>query len=459
MDRSVASKWLLWVSRVTFALSFLLAMMTPAWESGTFTLWPILSFSLSRLRFQVGILTLLPCVAATACFLAFVFERPRYPHGTTLYLIPLLLFCLLALVRIWPIHILHRAVVTVVAVALSVGVALYVLHDGHERWYTGVIAAMLFLQGGIAVVQFIRQESVGLYWMGEIALDPNGQGVSVVDVAGQRWLRAYGLTAHPNVLGGYLSLGILVCLGAARSVPKKMRRWLWGAIAVGSLGLFFTFSRSAWLGTVIGMLYLAWILRPWRAIDWHVAQTRRTTALLAGLLLAVAVVLGLVFRDLLLTRFLHLGSPLEATSIRERVQDIEQAWSLIRVVPLKGVGSGYYIDALWSQVGEDRPPGFRKIHNAYLLAAAELGVGGALLWLGTVLTPPIVVARRARQKRASRQPCIEGAGWAAAFLSGAIVCLFDSYLYIPSTWWPALFLGLLTGSWAYAVGAIQRRRE
>jgi hypothetical protein len=78
------------------------------------------------------------------------------------------------------------------------------------------------------------------------------------------------------------------------------------------------------------------------------------------------------------------------------------------------------------------------------LATAELGIGGAVLWSWMLLAPPIVLARHMRQ----RGERVSHVGWAAAFVSAAVLCLFDSYLYAPSTWWPALFLGMLAGAWA-----------
>jgi len=443
--RPCASGWLLKFSRATFAASFLLIMLTPAWERGTFNVLPIVRFRLSGQDFQVGALALLPAVATITWALAYLRERPGCPScRAAVSLAPMLLFCTLALVRIWPVHIRHRAAVTVVAVLIAGGTCLYVMQEGSERWCAGLLTALLLLQGGAAVVQFVKQGSIGLSWMGELWLDPDGQGISVIDVAGRRWLRAYGLTSHPNALGGYLSMGILACLGAVRAVPSSTRRWTWGAILLGSMGLFFTFSRSAWLGTAVGLLYLAWVMRPWRAVDWRAPRVRRAALLLGGLLAVVATVLGVAYRDLLATRLLRLGDPLEATSIRERAEDYPQAWGLIRVAPLQGVGSGYYVDALWAGVGADRPPGFRKVHNIYLLAAAELGIGGALLWLGIVLAPSAVLACRALRTGGAAI----GAGWAAALLSAAVLGVFDNYLYIPSTWWPALYLGLLAGAWA-----------
>jgi O-antigen ligase len=305
------------------------------------------------------------------------------------------------------------------------------------------MAALLLLQGGIATIQFLKQGSAGLYWMGEGRLDPGGQGISVIEAGGRRWLRAYGMMAHPNVLGGYLSMGFLICLGAACAMPRQIRRWLWGTLVIGGLGLFFTFSRSAWLGTAAGLGYMLAIARPWRDLDWRSRRVRRTIAI-GGILLVVSSVGAVaVYGDLLVTRFFRLSNPLEATSIQERIVDIRQAWSLIDDVPYKGTGSGYYIAALWAGVGQERPPGFRKVHNTPLLAAAELGIGGALLWLGMLCAPPVFLACRPDGTDAR---C--GLGWAGAFVSAFVLGLFDSYLYVPGTWWPAAFLGLAAGAWS-----------
>ena len=69
------------------------------------------------------------------------------------------------------------------------------------------------------------------------------------------------MTPHPNVLGGYLSMCVLVCLGALRTHAERWRTWLWVALAAGTLGLFCSFSRSAWLATAIGVVYLVVVTR------------------------------------------------------------------------------------------------------------------------------------------------------------------------------------------------------
>ena len=442
------AKWVLWGSRWSFALSALLAMMTPAWEAGTFTHLPLATVRLSGQRFSIGLLALLPALSIAACLVGHVAAGKVWRWGPLHITLPLLGFAVLAAVRMWPIHVPHTAVITAVSVIVFLGVYFYTLHTYSLAQSTWLLAALLVLQGTVAVLQFLRQGAVGLTWLGELPVDPQGQGVSVIEAAGRRWLRAYGVTPHPNVLGGYLAMCVLVCLGALQHDAERWRRWLWVALVPGVLGLFTTFSRSAWLAAAAGVVYLVVVTRLWRTVDWRAPRVRRQLAIGAALLVIAGGIAGLRYGELLATRFFRLGSPLEASSIQERLVDYAQAWQLIRAVPLKGTGSGYYIGALWAGVGDDRPPGFRRVHSTPLLAAAELGIGGAVLWLWMLLAPAVALARRARREGTPAQRAV--AGWAAAMLVAAVLGLFDSYLYVPSTWWPALFLGIVAGAWASA---------
>jgi O-antigen ligase len=141
---------------------------------------------------------------------------------------------------------------------------------------------------------------------------------------------------------------------------------------------------------------------------------------------------------------MRLDNPLESRSLAERAEDAALAWGLIRAVPLTGTGPGYYAAALWAGVRGMRPPDFRTVHSIPLLAAAELGIPGAILWLWLVCAPPLALYLRARRAPVSPMQ----AGLAAAWVCAAIVSLFDNYLYIPVTWWPAFYLGIVAGLWA-----------
>jgi O-antigen ligase len=441
---------------VTFALSFLLAMLTPTWRDGAFARLPVLTFRVTGLSFRIGALAFLPMVAGGAWVAGRLLEKPgpkprRWRWGPAYVAMPVLGLGALVLARVWPIHIRHTAAVTVVAITVFWYAYFFGLSEWPAGWATASMAVLLALQGAIGTLQFVKQGSVGLSWMGEGWLDPQmGEGMSVIAVAGRRWLRAYGLTPHPNALGGYLSMSLLICLGSLSGTTTRSRRWSGLCIALGSAGLLLTFSRSAWLGTLAGLIYLASVTRPWRRVNWRSIRTRRAIAAVGALLFVGAIAILLAFGDLLVTRFFRLSDPLERRSLDDRIHDIREAWSLIRVVPLKGTGSGYYVGALWAGVGEERPPGFRQVHNVPLLAAAELGIPGALLWLWMLLAPPIAHARRARRDavQGTAKPLATRAGWAAAFVSAFVLSMLDSYLYITSVWWAALYLGVLAGQWA-----------
>ena len=185
-DRSRWVRWSLCISRWTFALSALLAMVTPAWEEGTFTHLPFAFFRVSGQRFSIGIVALLPAISVLAWIVARAAAGRTWAWrwGPPHIAVPVVAFAALAAVRIWPIHIRHTAVVTAVSVTLFLGAYLYALQTYSTAQTTWLLAVLLALQGAIAVLQFLRQGAVGLSWFGELPIAPQRQGVSVIEAAG-----------------------------------------------------------------------------------------------------------------------------------------------------------------------------------------------------------------------------------------------------------------------------------
>ena len=130
---------------------------------------------------------------------------------------------------------------------LSLGVVWFVyLFVVNERpKLTWPLALVVLIQGGVGMAQFVLQRNLGLAALGELALDPEVRGVSVLMTEeGQRWLRAYGLTGHPNLLAALLTLLLLLLL---LDLPKQhgvRRALLVGVCGVGVLGLLATVSRQ-----------------------------------------------------------------------------------------------------------------------------------------------------------------------------------------------------------------------
>ena len=69
---------------------------------------------------------------------------------------------------------------------------------------------------------------------------------------GERWIRAYGLTAHPNILGGVLAFGLLV-IASAQGHGRWTRLIRMATFGLGVAALFLTFSRAAWIAFAVGL--------------------------------------------------------------------------------------------------------------------------------------------------------------------------------------------------------------
>ena len=95
-----------------------------------------------------------------------------------------------------------------------------------------------------------------------VSIVPQYSGISVVFSGAEHWLRVYGISSHPNLLGGHLAVGVILILGLVIISQGRRRFWLIAAWLLCWLTLLLTFSRSAWLGVAGGgLLALILLLR------------------------------------------------------------------------------------------------------------------------------------------------------------------------------------------------------
>ena len=308
------------------------------------------------------------------------------------------------------------------------------------------IAAVLLIQGGVAIGQFLAQRDLGLLPLGELPLHPAHEGNSVLWARGQPWLRAYGLTIHPNLLGAMMAALLLLALPAVRRTRGAGQVTLLAGIAVGGAGLFLSFSRAAWLGLAAGLVVwglLAWWgrragegathFRKGDAPRWDAARVARGAPWVLGL--ALALVIAFAYRDLVFSRFFALDTPTEAQSISERLRDSALAVSLVRDHPLMGVGLGQYVDA--AQQLDDSAV---RVHNAGLMVAAELGLPGFLLWLWLMVAPFWLWLRPGGY--AARYPAALGPSM-APWVAMLVINTFDTTLWLSGNWQTAISFALL----------------
>ena len=222
----------------------------------------------------------------------------------------------------------------------------------------------------IGVGQFIQRGPLGL--PGELALEVNQAGAARIVTEGVNWLRAYGLTFHPNVLGGFLVVGLLLGL------PLLGRLYIQPVWCLLGLGLILSFSRSAWLA--------AGITIPFVIIWFYIRQPnlRRPLGYILGSTLFISILALGIFWNSFISRLNPLSSMVEFTSITGRGELLRIAFQTIAEQPLFGVGPGNFPIAV---INSQAPANPHYVHNVALLLAAEIGVVALILWYWLWLYP------------------------------------------------------------------------
>ncbi|RMD59342.1 O-antigen ligase domain-containing protein [Candidatus Parcubacteria bacterium] len=234
-------------------------------------------------------------------------------------------------------------------------------------------------QALLAIWQFLAQKTFAFKWLGVAAHSTAQGGTAVVESLGaERWLRAYGGMGHPNILGGMLAIAIVLLVfwfWRLREPDFRHKIFYWFALVAYLAALFFSFSRSGWLMLVVGAFIFSsnWLfVRPIARYPSWITAT-------GVAMLAVIVLLVGFYGDLVKVRFLAQGR-LENKSIVERIQSLRSALGVIKD-NFWGVGVGNYV---FFNASNDINLAIhypQPVHNGFLLMGAEVGVGGAIIFI------------------------------------------------------------------------------
>jgi polysaccharide biosynthesis protein PslJ len=283
-----------------------------------------------------------------------------------------------------------------------------VLHVVRTRAQLGLLIQALMVAGAleaaIAVVLYLLPPTTIVQLLS--ALRPLGypSGPEVLrTIPDTETLRAVGTSIDPNLLGGLLMMSAALTVGQALAPRPLLPRPILGALAaVQVAGLGLTYSRAAWVGFAVAVLYIG-TFRYRRA--WVVAAV-------AGL--------GLVFvpqGNAVLTRFLEaFGGHDPATALR--LVEYRTATELIAQYPWFGVGfgSGPNVEL------------FLGVSSLYLLIAEEMGLVG----LGVFLVMMALLAggslRHLMRLRDPRHQAV-ALGLQACLIAALASGLFDHYFF------------------------------
>ena len=159
------------------------------------------------------------------------------------------------------------------------------------------------IQSGIGIAQFLYQYSPDRVILGMSAHEAFQAGSSVLKTDSGRFLRAYGTFPHPNMLGGFLGVILVLIVGffsfvisapepeSSLKTNRLTRRvaleWLSVAgMMILLLGLILTFSRTAWLGVGFGVAAFC-------IFSFFLSDTRKLRPSFSGMLSKIFGILGI----------------------------------------------------------------------------------------------------------------------------------------------------------------------
>lgn len=281
---------------------------------------------------------------------------------------------------------------------LCLGLGVFILArllDGN--WMRKIIIALIvaaLLESVLGAWQFLTQTSFSSTLLGMSGYEAWQAGVSVLKNDTGRWLRAYGTFPHPNILGSFLSAALVMAASffiliknqdvtshrelsvAIQNNEKARQMFIFISAPIILLGLLLTFSRSTWLGLVVGMGWLAWII--YRKSEFIERKNFWKILFILGV---SGIIFTFILKDVVSPRFdsAMIG---KEQSVSERETTWQEAVSLIREHPFIGTGAGNYTLSLIQKYPSIPVYVIQPAHNVFLLVGAELGLIGLVLFIG-----------------------------------------------------------------------------
>ncbi|MBI2315453.1 O-antigen ligase family protein [Candidatus Daviesbacteria bacterium] len=217
----------------------------------------------------------------------------------------------------------------------------------------------IIVESILAVLQFIKGSTLGFWILGERSFSITTPGIAKFDFYGTQVLRPYATFPHPNVLAGF----ILVGLSILYQVLKVKSRLVFLPLLLGGIIVFLTVSRVAIL-TGITTLSLT-VKRKW--FLW-------------------IIIILVISSPILFTRFSSLLN-FDNLAVIRREELSEKAWQIFLKQPLLGVGLNNFIPQIAGNLVAGPSRFLQPVHNIILLSLAETGLVGLLGWIALMGYP------------------------------------------------------------------------
>ncbi len=241
-------------------------------------------------------------------------------------------------------------------IALMFG--LYLAHQDFKKIknliYLGLSVGVI-MEGLIAIGEFLKSGSLGLWWLGERAFNINTPSIAKFDFFSQVFLRPYATFPHPNVLAAFMVISLVLIY------QLKPASW---SKALAAISILLTFSRTAILVLLLEGLIV--MRKRWKQM--------------VGLVIIVTPLLFIRFSSAFNFDYLSILRREELASI---------ALSDFKTHPILGIGLNNFISQTALSELVSGPNRFlQPVHNLILLSLSETGLIG-FLGLLVLLSYPI----------------------------------------------------------------------
>lgn len=247
-------------------------------------------------------------------------------------------------------------------------------HQNLSLFVLAFFIGMTF-ESSLGILQFVKQESVNTFYLfGERTFTASTPGIANASIHGELILRPYGTLPHPNVLAGYLLLGILIVWSRKDHLSNSLRRVLYLITILSTVAVVFSLSRL-----VIVLCLVASIS--------YMIRRRFVLPSLSQLIYGSLFSIGLFFMtfEYLSPRFLQLFEVTE--SVTRRLDLARYSLQMINDAPLFGVGPMQFLHMLPPHLPLRADVFFlQPVHNIFLLVLAELGLTGGVGVLLTIIS-------------------------------------------------------------------------
>ncbi|HSD84563.1 MAG TPA: O-antigen ligase family protein, partial [Anaerolineae bacterium] len=223
----------------------------------------------------------------------------------------------------------HRGLAALQVLHLAIGIAFALLITCADWSPTSMASALLL---GLLLHSMVGFIQIGL--RPEVEISPQNSGISVVFNGAEHWQRVYGLSPHPNILGGHLAVGAILIVGLIIQPQRAKRFWLGLAWLIIWITLLLTFSRSAWLAVIGGSAIAVTLLLRGRHLTGSLSKPLMT---LGGLGMMAIVIFGVWFQPFLANRLNVTATPYETQAITGRLNWAQWALQIFAAHPLTGV--------------------------------------------------------------------------------------------------------------------------